>query len=507
MASKVIYTCITDGYDQLNEPSFIQPDTDYVCFTDTPQNFNSLVWNIVDIPDEFKNLPQKLKQRLIKISPHKLFPNYEVSLWMDGSIEQIGNISCIFNEDLDKFSIYAMKHPVRNCLYDEGDKCIKLKKDTKERITPQLDRYKAEGYPKNNGLVETGVMLRKHNDERCIKFMTMWALELMNGSHRDQLSFNYISWKYDIPYGTFSSIRNIRTCNFLKLQKHFRRGSTLLKSHKPSIVANLSHSKTEKNNYTPTQRLSKRDGTITLEICNFNTTEYTNKAIWSVLEHLTVPIDRFIVLDNSTKYKFELEDFTSKISEIKDETRKSLIQTNLEKLEILDNTIGEVYNVNTFIEQYRLDRFVGNRNGYASLKHCVAIQHIIEMCDTQFLLLLDSDIVVHKDLDFLETALKNPNKAKITVSDVEIRGLTMHNRTKPYGGRSRFTPMIQLLNLSKLDELNLNYFNPSKIQGIVGGFLYDTGAYLYDYVDGNDIPYDRIVMGDYITHIGGASWK
>ena len=507
MDSRVVYTCITDGYDQLNEPEFIQPDTDYVCFTDTPQNFNSLVWNIVDIPDEFKSFPQKLKQRLIKLSPHKLFPNYDISLWIDGSIKQIGNISCLFNEDLEKFPIYAMKHHNRNCLYDEGEKCIKIRKDTKEHINPQLDRYRGEGYPRNNGLVETGVMLRKHNDEKCIKFMTMWALELMNGSHRDQLSFNYISWKYSIPYGTFSSIQNIRTCNFLKLQKHFRRGSTLLKSHRPNIVSSFTRSKSEINDYSPKKRLPKKDGAITLEICNYNTTEYTNNAIWSVLEHLTIPIDRFIILDNSTKDRFALEDFTSKLSEIGDDQKKSLIQSNLEKLEVLDNTSGEVYNVNTFIEQYKLDKFVGHRNGYASLKHCVAIQHIIEMCNTQFLLLLDSDITVHKDLDFLNTVLNAPQKAKITTSDIEIRGLTMHNRLKPYGGRSRFTPMMQLLNLSTMDELNLNYFNPSKMQGIAGGFLYDTGAYLYEYVDGNDIPFDRIVLEDYITHIGGASWK
>ena len=38
-------------------------------------------------------------------------------------------------------------------------------------------------------------MLRKHNEEDCVRFMEQWFEELKNGSHRDQLSFNYVAWK------------------------------------------------------------------------------------------------------------------------------------------------------------------------------------------------------------------------------------------------------------------------------------------------------------------------
>jgi hypothetical protein len=38
-------------------------------------------------------------------------------------------------------------------------------------------------------------MLRKHNDKDCIRLMEDWSNEVMNGSHRDQLSFNYCCWK------------------------------------------------------------------------------------------------------------------------------------------------------------------------------------------------------------------------------------------------------------------------------------------------------------------------
>jgi len=42
-----------------------------------------------------------------------------------------------------------------------------LKKDSKDVIEAQLKRYKAEGYPKNAGMAETGIILRKHNEMKC----------------------------------------------------------------------------------------------------------------------------------------------------------------------------------------------------------------------------------------------------------------------------------------------------------------------------------------------------
>ena len=70
-----------------------------------------------------------------------------------------------------------------------------MKKDTKEIVEPQMDRYRKEGFPEDYGLLQSNIMIRKHNESNCIKFMEEWFNEVKNGSHRDQLSFNYVSWK------------------------------------------------------------------------------------------------------------------------------------------------------------------------------------------------------------------------------------------------------------------------------------------------------------------------
>ena len=61
-------------------------------------------------------------------------------------------------------------------------------------------RYNEENFPDNNGLAETCLIVRKHNDLNCIDFMAQWYEEIKLYSHRDQLSFNYIYWKVKYKY-------------------------------------------------------------------------------------------------------------------------------------------------------------------------------------------------------------------------------------------------------------------------------------------------------------------
>ena len=121
---------------------------------------------------------------------------YEVSIWVDGNVDIKGNMSeLIKNVLIDDCSIYVPKHPQRGCLYDEVRPVISMKKDTAENVNPQIERYKKEGFPKGYGLLQSNILIRKHNNGDCIRLMEAWSNEVMNGSHRDQLSFNYCSWK------------------------------------------------------------------------------------------------------------------------------------------------------------------------------------------------------------------------------------------------------------------------------------------------------------------------
>ena len=191
----VIYTCITGKYDMLIEPKVVNDGFDYICFTDNPE-FTSQVWDIRPIPNEIDNLPQIKKQRYIKLNPHKFLQEYEISLWVDGNVEVKGDIGKLLGNIMsDDCSVYVPKHPVRNCIYSESSAVVSLKKDTKENVEPQMKRYRGEGFPEKYGLLQSNIMIRRHNNEGCIRLMEKWTDELLKGSHRDQLSFNYACWK------------------------------------------------------------------------------------------------------------------------------------------------------------------------------------------------------------------------------------------------------------------------------------------------------------------------
>jgi len=192
---KVVYTCITGAYDRLRDPKHLTNGWDYICFTDNP-NLTSSVWDVRPLPEGTDGLSQVKKQRYVKINAHKVLPDYKLSIWVDGNVEVIGDLDKLLNGVMkDDVSVYVPQHPQRDCVYDEAAMVLKMKKDTPENVKPQMDRYKSEGFPAKYGLLQSNILIRKHNEEDCVRLMEAWYDELKNNSHRDQLCFNYVLWK------------------------------------------------------------------------------------------------------------------------------------------------------------------------------------------------------------------------------------------------------------------------------------------------------------------------
>lgn len=194
---KVVYTCVTGGYDNIIDPKFINDDFDYICFTDN-LSLRSDIWTIKPLPVETEGLSQVKKQRYVKINAHKILKNYTLSIWVDGNVTIKGDLNTLIKKcgaNGNKCSVFVPKHPQRQCIYDEANVVLLMKKDKPENVKPQMERYKKEGFPTKYGLLQSNIMIRRHNDEKCIRLMECWYNELKNGSHRDQLSFNYACWK------------------------------------------------------------------------------------------------------------------------------------------------------------------------------------------------------------------------------------------------------------------------------------------------------------------------
>ena len=200
----VVYTAIIGGYDTLNEP-LVKPDgVDFICFTD--RDIKSDVWEIRKVLPLYEDNTRTARK--YKVLPHRWFPNYDISIWLDGNKVIEGDILTYVNylRDSDIALFDHMKcFDKRNCVYQEamaifslGQESGKVFKDNPHTIKSQMDRYIADGYPQNNGLSFACGVVRYHN--RIIQTMEDWWTEIKHGSKRDQLSFDYAAWKNKLKF-------------------------------------------------------------------------------------------------------------------------------------------------------------------------------------------------------------------------------------------------------------------------------------------------------------------
>ncbi len=193
-----VYSAIIGNYDDIKDPEYVNPNLDYILFTDNP-NATSDVWQIRLIEDK-EGLDNVRLARKIKIMGHEYLKEYDYSIWVDGKFKIIGDLQAYVQEFNEQEPVLCYNHFVHDCIYLEKEACISKQKDNVELMERQVQRYRDEGYPEHNGLVESGIMVRELHDERVIQVMETWWSEVLNGSRRDQLSFNYACWKNDFVY-------------------------------------------------------------------------------------------------------------------------------------------------------------------------------------------------------------------------------------------------------------------------------------------------------------------
>lgn len=197
---KVVYTCVTGTYDEVINHTYHNPDWDYVCFTDSPEIINpqNSQWSFR--PLVFSKLDDVRNQRWHKVHAHELFPDYEISLWIDANLDILK--PDVFNDVTkainDKQIFAAAPHFSRDCIYDEWVACQKLKKDDPQIMRSQIELIRKDHYPAHYGLFETNLIYRKHHDKKLVAAMLEWWWWLQNYSKRDQLSLNYVLWKCGI---------------------------------------------------------------------------------------------------------------------------------------------------------------------------------------------------------------------------------------------------------------------------------------------------------------------
>ena len=196
----VVYSCLIGNYDNVSTFKR-QRGYDYILFTD--QKIVNTNWTVRPIPEEVLklNVSDVKKQRYVKIHPHKFFRNYDLSLYIDANY--------IIKGDLDDFIINTMNsidniyitHLQFGTDLSKGiDTAKKNKLDNSILLDEIRKRYNDLKIIKKRGIVNAGLILRKHHNPECIKLMEKWWEEVEKYSHVDNLAFNYVSYMTGVKF-------------------------------------------------------------------------------------------------------------------------------------------------------------------------------------------------------------------------------------------------------------------------------------------------------------------
>ena len=196
----IVYSCLIGDYDQVSTFKK-QKGYDYILFTD--QIIKDTNWTVLPIPDEVLklNVSDIKKQRYMKINPHKFFKNYDLSLYIDANYAIKGDLDDYLINTLNPIDHIYIPH----LQFGKGIKAaintaIEKKLDDVNLLKKVMNRYKKLNLLETTGIVNAGLIIRKHHTKDCIKLMEKWWEEVRDYSHVDGFAFNYAGYKTGVRF-------------------------------------------------------------------------------------------------------------------------------------------------------------------------------------------------------------------------------------------------------------------------------------------------------------------
>lgn len=211
-----VYSVITGEYDNVRDPLYIEPNTDYFLFTNNKE-LSSNIWKVIYINNS-SGLNNIYLQRKIKILGHELLEEYDYTIYLDGNLQVQKDLNSFIAQYNNGESMICFPHPSRSTLEEEANAIINTGKVDASTIKKQLYDYKNDGYNNNVELIESGCLIRSNHDPKVKAVMNDWWLEINKYSHRDQMSFSYVCWKNNYTFDLCDL--NVRENDWLHYYEH-----------------------------------------------------------------------------------------------------------------------------------------------------------------------------------------------------------------------------------------------------------------------------------------------
>lgn len=202
----VVYTCLL-GEGVLNQPEEVSARVDYLCFTDDEEKWGKKegVWKFcaaeqMDGQADMGEVHKALLESQYKIMAHKILKEYDYSLWIAPDITITGDVLRFGKVYGDGMSLLTFLNAEKDCMYEDMSVTQMGTDELNIQIRKAMLRYRKEGYPEHNGLIDGRVIMRNHRDEELGKVMEKWWEEIRSGNIYAANIFNYVAWKQKYPF-------------------------------------------------------------------------------------------------------------------------------------------------------------------------------------------------------------------------------------------------------------------------------------------------------------------
>ena len=184
--SLVVYTCITNGYDEFPDENYYDPEVKYVCFHDGTVTKKG-PWEFIDIRDYSDIKCPRILSSYPKINPHLFFQEGTNTVWIDACYV----LTKEFIEISKKcFPFTILRHPFKFSYYEEmieGFLCAFFAYEDAIMITKIL---KEDGYNFKKYRSPLGTSVWRTITDETILFDEYWWKYAQIGPNRDQISFD-----------------------------------------------------------------------------------------------------------------------------------------------------------------------------------------------------------------------------------------------------------------------------------------------------------------------------
>ncbi len=224
----IIYSAVVLDYDMVFKPNFSTKSIECILFSDSPASIRG--WKTLPI-DRSVAKSSSLINRWYKIFPHKVFPDADISIYIDGNIRILSDLDILIDEFINSnAALGVFSHMERTTIFEEAEACRALGKfdeNDKKAINNQLKVYTKFGFPKTQLLTDNGIIFRRHGHPKLAEAMELWWTHLNQFTKRDQISLPFVVWKYDLPVKVWNwSFRAGGNAYFLPY-KHLKRKTAI----------------------------------------------------------------------------------------------------------------------------------------------------------------------------------------------------------------------------------------------------------------------------------------